>query len=82
MKERGLVRWSKGNWKIGKNWDFKQDDPVTIRLKEYGRLRIAVVLMELNVRLPNLAEHYEERLEGYMRYEDIPPGSKIAKRWS
>ena len=82
MKEKGLIRWSKGNWKVGKNWDLKQDDPVTLRLKEYGRLRGAVMLMALNVRLPNMAEHYEERLGGYRRYDDIPPGSKIAKRWS
>lgn len=41
-----------------------------------------MMLMALNVRLPNLAEHYEERLEGYRRYEDIPPGTKLAKRWS
>jgi len=82
MKEKGLVRWSKGSLKVGKNWDLKADDPVTQQLKEYGRLCVAVMLMALNVRLPNLAEHYEERLEGYKRYADIPPGTKLAKRWS
>jgi len=33
-------------------------------------------------RLPELAVHYEERLGGYSRYEDIPDGSEYAKRWS
>ena len=29
-----------------------------------------------------MAQHYEDRLWGYRRYEDIPPGSEYAKRWS
>jgi hypothetical protein len=33
-------------------------------------------------RLTSIAEHFVGRLDGYKRYEDIPPGSKIAKRWS
>jgi hypothetical protein len=32
-------------------------------------------------RLPEMAVHYEERLGGYMRVEDIPPGSEFVKRW-
>jgi hypothetical protein len=29
-----------------------------------------------------MAGHYEDRLGGNTRYEDIPPGSEYAKRWS
>jgi hypothetical protein len=35
-----------------------------------------------DIRLPKMAGHYEERLGGHIRYEDIPSGSEYAKRWS
>jgi hypothetical protein len=34
MKRDGLVKLSKGVWKVGKIWDLKEDDPVALRLKE------------------------------------------------
>lgn len=39
-------------------------------------------MLNVDYRLPGIAKHYEERLGGYRRYEDIPPGSEFTKRWS